>query len=94
MDGSDPVANYRAIRDELSRYSDLLANKPEIIVLSKVDLLGDEADRAAAVELVRDALGGADVLPISAASGWGLDTVLERCWQAVEVERAAQPSRA
>ncbi len=93
MDGSDPVANYRAIREELSRYSDLLANKPEIVVLSKVDLLGDEADRAAAMELVREALGTAQVLPISAVSGWGLDAVLELCWQAVEAQRNAHESK-
>ncbi|MGY8753367.1 MAG: GTPase ObgE, partial [Phycisphaerales bacterium] len=49
IDGSDPVSNYRAIRDELERYSEELASKEEIVVLNKVDLLlPDERDEAIA----------------------------------------------
>ncbi len=47
-DGSDPADNYRKIREELSQYSPLLAEKQEIIALNKLDLL-DEAEQAAAI---------------------------------------------
>ncbi len=38
-DGSKPSDNYRKIRAELAGYSQALADKPELIVLNKVDLL-------------------------------------------------------
>ena len=37
-DGSDPVANYRTIRHELELYSPTLAQRPEILVVTKMDL--------------------------------------------------------
>ncbi len=82
-DGSDPVANYRALRKELEDYSPALAEKPEVVALSKTDLLGTDEDVAAAVEMVRDALG-VEVLPISSATKQGLDSLLEACWSKLE----------
>lgn len=79
VDGSDPIENYRTIRRELERYSSSLAEKPELIVLSKMDLLGSEEDRRAASELIAGALGK-PVLTISASSGAGLAALLEACW--------------
>jgi len=46
VDGSDPAANYTVIRDEIKRYSAELADRPEIVVASKMDLTGAEAARA------------------------------------------------
>ena len=47
IDGSDPVANYRTIRRELEQYSPALAERPELLVVTKMDLTGaDEASRA------------------------------------------------
>lgn len=87
-DGSDPVSNYHAIRHELAAYAPALASKPELVALSKMDLLPSEADRATAVELVEEALGKR-VWPISAATGLGVAALLEACWPMVE-DRAAQ----
>ena len=43
-DNSDPAANYRIIRQELESFSEVLAEKREIIVANKVDLsIDDEA---------------------------------------------------
>ena len=57
LDGSDPVANYRTIRSELEKYSPALAARPELLVVTKLDLTGAEAarDRLAA-ELCREVL--------------------------------------
>jgi GTP-binding protein len=82
VDGSDPVENYQIIRKELAAYSPVLADKPELVVLSKRDLVGGDADRDAAVELYGRSLGGA-VMTISAATGVGLGDLLEACWQAL-----------
>ncbi len=73
IDGSDPVANYRTIRNELERYSPALAARPEILVITKLDLTGSEAARERiAAELCRD------LLPISAVTGKGLPTLIHR----------------
>lgn len=82
-DGSDPVENYRMIRRELSAYSPMLAEKQEIIVLSKIDLLADDREVEDAVRALRVGLRlgpGEDVLAISAAARRGLDELLEACW--------------
>jgi GTP-binding protein len=78
----DPVENYHVIRGELTKYSTLLANKPELIVLNKMDLTGaeDEAER------IRRSLGQ-EVMAISAATGRGLEVMLRRVWQLVETAR-------
>ena len=40
IDGSDPVQNYRMIRRELEQYSPALAERPELVVVTKMDLTG------------------------------------------------------
>jgi GTPase len=72
-DGSDPVANYRTIRRELERYSPTLAQRPEILVVTKLDLTGavEVCDRLA-TELCRE------VLPISAVTGKGIPALIHR----------------
>ena len=89
-DGSDPLENYRIIRRELEAYSQILADKPELLVLSKMDLVGGEVDRDAAVELYGGALGR-PVLTISAATGVGLNELLEACWKALGKSEQAGP---
>ncbi|MDR1613322.1 MAG: GTPase ObgE [Planctomycetota bacterium] len=67
VDGSDPAGNYRVINGELAAYSPILAGKPQLVVLNKMDLTGsDEAAR-----LFR-AGTGVEPLVISAAAGTGL----------------------
>ena len=40
LDGSDPLANYRAIRNELERHDARLGQRPEVVVVSKAELPG------------------------------------------------------
>ena len=87
-DGSDPAQNYRTIRAELEAYSPELASKPELIVISKLDLLGDDPrEHQAAIDLARTELGIPDSTPIfgiSAPMGLGLRPLLERCWEELD----------
>jgi GTP-binding protein len=71
IDGSDPVQNYHAIRRELSLYSQPLAEKPEVVCVSKAEQTGADAvrDRLAA-ELSRE------VLMISSVTGQGLSQLV------------------
>lgn len=59
----DPVATYRAIRGELESFNPDLAQKPEIVVLSKTDLLTPEEISARREELAK--ASGKQVLPLS-----------------------------
>ena len=90
-DGSDPIENYRVIRNELKQYSEVLANKPEVVVLTKTDLLGDEADAQAAVDLIAGDLG-VPTLTMSSATGANVPEVLEACWQALAEHQPVRPA--
>ncbi|GJQ28191.1 MAG: GTPase Obg [Phycisphaerae bacterium] len=82
-DGSDPVANYRLIREELRQYSQALADKAELVVLNKIDLFPSPKDAAAAMKKVARDLGlrdGRDMLAVSGAARKGLDELLEHLW--------------
>jgi GTP-binding protein len=85
-DGSSPAANYRLIREEIKRYSPLLAEKDELIVLNKLDLLPTEEERRAAVAKLRTELKlgrGEELVAISAATRQGTREMIERLWTMV-----------
>jgi len=86
VDGSDPVANYQMIREELGRYSSLLAEKPELIALNKVDLVDDDEARKAADAFRRGLKLGArePLLIISGATRSGTRELLEQLWAMVK----------
>jgi GTP-binding protein len=88
-DGSDPVANYHAIRNELAEYSKILAEKEEVIVANKIDLDPD----GSRVEDLRRGLGQ-DLVPISAATGHGIKELAELLWQRIQSLKAAAQTRA
>jgi len=90
IDGTqgDPVAAYRIVRTELEHYGHALVEKPELIALNKVDALDTET----ITQLVAALEGETDspVLPISAATGTGLDVLVARAMEAVQGARAAR----
>ena len=71
VDGSDPVANYRAIREELSLYDATLGERPEIVVMSKGELPGADVVRERFAREI-----GREVIGASAVTGQGLDGLL------------------
>lgn len=85
LDGSDPATNYTMIRAELAQYSTLLAEKRELVVLNKSDLLdGDEIKKA--TQKFRKALkmGAKEpLLVMSAVSRAGTKELLEQLWDAL-----------
>ena len=81
-DGTTPAENHAMIRRELAKYSTILAEKPEIIVLNKIDVL-DEDDAAKAIAGFRKSLrlGHSEpLLTLSAATGQGTRELLEKVW--------------
>ncbi len=87
VDGSDPLANYRAIREELTLYDASLGERPEIVVVSKCEL--PEADDARA-RLAAET--GRDVIAVSAVTGQGLDRLLAAVAAEMDRRRREQPA--
>src|SRR5688572_23688460 len=78
VDALDVQEEYELLRSELRKYSDELADKPHVILITKMDMLGpdDEPPRVDAP----DAWGQ---FAISAVAHQGLPDVLEAMWQRV-----------
>jgi GTP-binding protein len=67
-------SDYENIRKELELFSDLLANKEEIIVFSKADLLDDEMKDFVVSEF-KNKFGEKEMFVISAATGEGIEEI-------------------
>ncbi len=72
---------YATVRGELAQYGAGLGELPEIVVVSKRDLIDDESC-AALVAAVAERTGG-EVLAVSAATGAGLDQLRRAIFAAV-----------
>ena len=83
--GSDPVENYRQIREELRLYDPSLIERPEVIAVTKAELPG-AAD--VAEKLCREA--GERVLSISAVTGKGLPELIAILGRELQELRAAE----
>jgi GTP-binding protein len=81
-----PADAYRAIRDELTAYSPQLAAKPELVALTKADLLpGEDEPRADLADAI-----GRPVFAISAVSGAGLRSLVSAVFERLAEVRAAE----
>jgi GTP-binding protein len=87
LDGSDPVENYRTIRKELAGFSDVLANKREIIAANKMDLAIDND----ALDRVRAELQGKKIFAISGVSRQGVEEMIDSLWHIVREEATEAP---
>jgi GTP-binding protein len=83
--GSDPVCNYKTIRNELEQYSKELAQKQEIIVANKIDLDPD----GKIVKDLRKNLNK-EIHPISAVTGQGVRELSESLWQKVKESKESK----
>ncbi|WP_108462578.1 GTPase ObgE [Devosia naphthalenivorans] len=90
IDGTqdDIEAPYRTIRNELSAYDERLGEKPELVVLNKVDAIEPD-DLKQKVKLLKK-LSKADVFQVSAATGKGVDMVLYAIIDTLDAEKAAR----
>ena len=89
MDDSDPVHNHEVIRRELHAFSVALAEKPEVLVLNKIDLI-DPDEQDALVRRTAHAIGVGidDVVVASGATGVNVREILERAWTLVKESEA------
>jgi GTP-binding protein len=84
VDGSsdDAAAEYEQVRRELEAHSEELGGKPVVVVVNKVDIPEVREARARIVADVAKA-AGAKPLVLSAATGEGMDDLLDRLLEMV-----------
>jgi GTP-binding protein len=88
---SDVGAEWRTVRGELEAYGGGLAQKPEILALSKIDAL-DTAGRKAAAAALKKAAKRKPML-VSAVSGEGLTELLRAAFAIVaKIPDTADPA--
>lgn len=81
IDGSDPVANVKAISKELGKFSEELLQKERWLVLNKVDLLPpDEVDKACS-DIVKRLKWKGRVFIISGIAHQGLEELAKQAMQ-------------
>ena len=85
-DGTQPLENYHAIRHELEAFDPQLAQRPEIVVVTKADLPGAAEVRQQLAQHL-----GREVLLISAATGQGLNQLVTTILQTLDQHRSATP---
>ena len=99
LSGRDPVSDYDIITRELELFpgrdssGERLAEKPILAAANKIDAL-DEPERLARLEEHLRRLG-VPIFAVSAATGEGMDALLEAMWREVAASReraAAAPS--
>lgn len=88
-DGSDPIANYEAVAEELRLYNPGLVERPTIVAVSKAELPAAEPAKQRLVEHL-----GREVLAISSVTGQGLNELigeLARLLSDRQHDEAAEP---
>src|SRR5439155_13911741 len=75
-DESDPLTNYRTIREELRLHDESLAERPELIVVTKCEL----PEAGSIAEKLETDLGR-PVLRLSAVTGKGLPDLVSQVFE-------------
>ena len=77
-EGRDPVEDFHIIQNELEQYGEPMG-RPQLVVLNKCDLMPEKDKQQELVEKFREL--GYEAFPVSAATGQGLDRLLDRVVQ-------------
>ncbi len=77
-DADDPIGQYKVLNAELQAYDPELATRPQLVVLSKVDVLPDD-ERDELLQQIRDT--GAQPMPLSSVSGAGVQALVGALWK-------------
>ena len=74
-EGRNPIDDFNIINDEISRYSDILKDKKQIVAANKTDIGGEHLE-----EFTKYVEGlGLEVFPISAAAHMGTGRACAPC---------------
>ena len=87
---TDPVAEARAIVDELRKYDPALAAKPRWLVLNKLDLVPPDERDARVKAFVKSFRWKGPVFPISAIDGGGTRAIVHQVQDYLDANPAAR----
>lgn len=76
-DFSNPVHNYNIVKNELAKYSDDLAKKPQILAINKIDLIPALDRDNIVAKLIEDIDYGGKFFVISTINNTGIDKLIE-----------------
>ncbi|SVB00867.1 uncharacterized protein METZ01_LOCUS153721, partial [marine metagenome] len=74
--GVDPIEDFKQVNQELKLYSPELADRPQLVVINKIDLPEVRARIPEFTEELKDL--GVDLLAMAAATGEGIQGVLDK----------------
>lgn len=86
IDGSDPVDNALIVLNELAKFSTELSKLPQILVLNKIDQLGDDVHEVCQ-HIVKALDWQGEVFYASTISGQGVDEIKYHLMNEIELER-------
>lgn len=90
-DSVDPVAQAKAIVEELKKYDSALHAKPRWLVLNKVDMLGADERASRVKDFVKRLRSKRPVFEVSALTREGLEPLLKAIYKHVAASKVALP---
>lgn len=89
-EGRDPITDFETINSELQAYNPILAQRPQIVALNKIDILESGETQPSNLERFKSHINGQyEIFPVSAVTGEGLQALMQRAAQLlpeIEVE--------
>lgn len=82
IEGRDPIDDFNQINEELSKFSEKLSKKKQIVLANKMDLIWDMEKYETFKRYVEEK--GMEVYPISVILGDGLKEVLNKAWDILQ----------
>ena len=82
LEGRNPVEDFYTINEELKKYSEKLANRKQIIVANKIDVMQDESLLKELEELAKKE--NLELFKISGVTGEGVEALINRAEQALK----------
>ncbi|MGL5052490.1 MAG: GTPase ObgE [Cetobacterium sp.] len=82
IEGRNPIEDYERINNELTKFSGKLANKKQIVLANKMDLIWDMEKYEEFKKYVE--AQGNEVFPVSVILGDGLKEVLNKAWHVLQ----------
>ncbi|MGL5053938.1 MAG: GTPase ObgE [Cetobacterium sp.] len=82
IEGRNPIEDYERINNELTKFSEKLANKKQIVLANKMDLIWD-MEKYEEFKKYIEAQGN-EVFPVSVILGDGLKEVLNKAWHVLQ----------
>jgi len=89
-DGENPVEAWRVVRGELDAYGAGLADKPEVVALSRSDLV--DPKQLTKLRKALEKASGAKTLPVSAVTSDGIEALLDSIVETLSVDLPEQAS--